>query len=408
MTTSRERVMRALNFQPVDRVPRDLAGMRSTGISVFAYPHLVEALGLPSRLPKAEDTYQMLALPELDVLDALGIDVVTIADDATNAFDQPDLWKPYDFGGRLPAVVRDPSRFHEEPDGTIVQGGRLRMPPSSVVFDEAHGGQPLDLMGDIPKPDLDEIKRALDARLLTDAQVEAKRAFYQQVRESTDRAVFLNDGAVQMPIAIDGWGGLGVFPVLCVLEPDHIRALHDIYAEYTEYNLRALLSAVGPYVDIIMMAADDWGTQNTTIASPKVCRDLFVPYWHRLNDAVHEVAPETKTFMHSCGAIYDVIDLMIDGGFDILNPVQWCAGEPGYKEWKDRARGRIALWGGGVDSQHTLPKGSVDDVIAEVHEVVSYMVQDSGYVFCNIHNIMAEIAPEKVIAMYQAAGEIRV
>jgi len=407
MTTPRERVMRALNFQPTDRVPRDLAGMRSTGISVFAYPPLIAALGLPPRLPKAEDTYQMLALPELDVLDALEIDVVTIADDATNAFDQPDLWKPYDFGGRLPSVVRDPSRFHKKPDGTIVQG-RLRMPPSSVVFDEVHGGQPLDLMGDIPKPDLDEIKRALDARLLTDAQVEAKRAFYQQVRETTDRAVFLNDGAVQMPIAIGGWGGLGVFPLLCVLEPDHIHALHEIYTQYTEHNLRALMSAAGPYVDVIMMSADDWGTQNTTIASPKVCRDLFVPYWRRLNDAVHEVAPETKTFLHSCGAIYDVIDLVIEGGFDVLNPVQWCAGDHGYKEWKDRARGRIALWGGGVDSQHTLPLGTVDDVIAEVREVVSYMLQDSGFVFCNIHNIMAEIAPEKVIAMYQTAGEIQV
>jgi len=170
MITSRERVMRALNFQPVDRVPRDLAGMRSTGISVFAYPRLVEALGLPPRLPRAEDTWQMLALPELDVLDELGVDVVTIADDATNAFDQPGLWKPYDFGGRLPAVVRDPSAFAEEPDGTIVHG-RTRMLPSSFVFDEIHGGQPLDLIADIPKPDLDQIRRALDARLLTDAQV---------------------------------------------------------------------------------------------------------------------------------------------------------------------------------------------------------------------------------------------
>lgn len=406
MTTSRERVMRALNFQPTDRVPRDLAGMRSTGISAFAYPRLVEALGLPPRLPRVEDTGQMLALPELDVLEALGIDVVTIADGATNAIEQPGLWKPYTFGGRLPALVRNPDAFIEEPDGTILQGN-TRMPPSSVVFDAAHGGQPLDLLGDLPKPDLDQIRRSLDARLLSDAQVEAKRELCQQIREATDRAVFYNDVSIQMPIAIGGWGGLGVFPLLCVLEPEHVRALHAVYTEYTEYNLRALLSAVGPYVDVVMMSADDWGTQNATIASPKVCRDLFVPYWRRLNDAAHEVAPGTKTFLHSCGAIYDIIDLVIEGGFDILNPVQWSAGQHTYREWKDRARGRIALWGGGVDSQHTLPFGTVNDVVAEVRDAVSYLAQDSGYVFCNIHNITAEIAPEKVIAMYRAAGEIR-
>ncbi len=414
MLTSRERVMRAVSFQPVDRVPRDLAGMRSTGISTFAYPRLVEALGLPPRLPRVEDTGQMLALPDLDVLDALGIDVVTIADGATNAIEQPGLWQTYDFAGRLPALVRNPGAFRALPDGTILQGsgqtifeGRTRMPPSSYVFDEAHGGQPLDLMGDLPKPDLDQVRRHMEARLLTDAQIEAKRELCQQVREASDRAVFYNDGAAQMPIAIGGWGGLGVFPLLCVLEPDLVRDLHEIYTEYTEQNIRRLLGAVGPYVDVVMMAADDWGTQNTTIASPKVCRELFVPFWRRLNDAAHEVAPDTKTFLHSCGAIYDVIDLVIEGGFDILNPVQWCAGNHSYREWKDRARGRIALWGGGVDSQHTLPLGTVDEVVAQVSEVVPYLAEDSGYVFCNIHNITAEIAPEKAIAMYRAAGDIQ-
>jgi uroporphyrinogen decarboxylase len=127
MTTSRERVLRALNFQPTDRVPRDLGGMRSTGISAFAYPRLIAALGLPPRLPRVEDTGQMLAMPDLDVLDALGCDVVSVLDNASNAFEQPGLWHPYDFNGRLPGRVRNPAAFSTEPDGTILQG-RSRMP----------------------------------------------------------------------------------------------------------------------------------------------------------------------------------------------------------------------------------------------------------------------------------------
>ena len=93
----------------------------------------------------------------------------------------------------------------------------------------------------------------------------------------------------------------------------------------------------------------------------------------------------------------------MESGFDVLNPVQWSAGKHTYREWKDKARGRIALWGGGVNSQVTLPFGSVDDVRRETAEVVAYMRQDSGYVFCNIHNILVEIDPQKVIAMYEAA-----
>ncbi len=141
MTTPRDRVMNALNLLPTDRVPRDLGGMRSTGISAFAYPHLVEALGLPPRLTRIEDTGQMLAVPDRDVLDALECDVIAIYDDVTNAFDQPELWHDYDFNGRLAAQVKYPEAFSVLPDGTIVQD-RRRMVPASYVFDEIPGGQP--------------------------------------------------------------------------------------------------------------------------------------------------------------------------------------------------------------------------------------------------------------------------
>ena len=63
---------------------------------------------------------------------------------------------------------------------------------------------------------------------------------------------------------------------------------------------------------------------------------------------------------------------------------------------------RLMGWRG-VNSQRTLPFGSVEEVAHEAAEVSHYMVQDGGYVFCNIHNILAEIPPEKIIAMYRAA-----
>lgn len=402
MTTPRERVLQSLNFQTPDRVPKDLGGMLSTGISAFCYPKLVAALGLPFRPPQVYVPVSMLALPELDVLDALGCDVITILADMTNAFKQPDLWHDYDFNGRLPARVRNPADFQAQPDDTILQGESLRMVLSSYVFDEAHGGQPLILTGDLPKVDLKKMKRDLDGQQLKDKQIRSIRDLCRRVRESTDRAVFFNNWALVADMSIESHGGLAVFPIFCLTEPDYVNELHEIITESAIRNFRALLPEIRGFIDILFLAADDWGTQQNPIASPQVYRDLFMPYYRRINDACHALAPNTKTFLHSCGAVYDLIDSFVESRFDILNPVQWPAGKHTYQEWKNKARNRIVLWGGGVNSQVTLRKGTPDDVQAEAQQVVQYLGQDGGYVFCAIHNLLAEVPPEKIIALYKA------
>ncbi len=401
MTTPRERVMTSLAFRDPDRLPKDLGGMRSTGISAFAYSGLVQALGLPPRPPHVEDTSQMLALPDLDVLDALGCDIVTICDGATNAFAQPELWHRYTFNGRLDALVCHPRRFHAQPDGSIRQGGSL-MVSASYVFDAPHGGQPLILEDDLPKENLKRFRRRLEKGYLRDEQIKQISEICRQVRGSTDRAVFLNEGSLNAPISIHGYGGLAVFPVLCLLEPDYVHELHQLATDYALHNIRALLPEIKDYVDIIMMSADDWGSQNNTFASPQVYRDLFLPYRRRVNDACHSLAPDTKLFLHSCGAIYNLIDLIAESGFDILNPVQWPAGGHTYQEWKERARGKISLWGGGLDAQHTLTNASPAEIQAEARAVADYLGQGGGYVFCNIHNLLAEVPPEKILALYRA------
>ena len=397
-------MLKTLNFEEPDRLPKDLGGMLSSSISAFAYPRLAAALGLPPRLPHVYDTGQMLAMPDLDVLDALGCDVVTVLGHVTNAFGQPEKWHPYDFNGRLPALVQRPEAFETLPDGVIRQGN-TRMPPASFVFDEIHGGQPLDLSAELPKYDLKEYKKNLQARTLRDEEIVAVRELCRQVRNSTDRAVFFNHGALVPNISIHGHGGMAVFPVLCLTEPDYVTELHEITIEHALQNVQRLLPEIRDYVDIIWLASDDWGTQNTTIASPKIFRKLFLPYRKRMNDECHKYAPHVKTFLHSCGAIYDLLDMIVESGFDVLNPVQWSAGKHSYKEWKDKSRKRIALWGGGINAQATLPLGTVEDVTREAREVACYLGQDAGYVFCNIHNILAEIPPEKIIALYRAADE---
>ncbi len=402
--TPRDRVLRALAFERTDRVPCDLGAMRSTGISAFAYPKLVEALGLPPRRPRVHDTEQMLALPDRDVLDALGCDVVTIDGGVTNAFDEPEKWHDYDFAGRLPARVLDPTAFQALSDGSIVQGGGTRrMPATSFVFDVEHGGQPL-LGFDQPLPllDLRQYARDLQAQEPTGEQIRRAATLARRVRDATDRAVFMADYCYA-GLGIGAHGGIGIFPVICKLEPDYVHEYHEITIEHALRTIRAVLPELRGCVDVAITTTDDWGTQQSLIASPQTYRTLFMPYYRRFNEEVHRLLPGVKVFIHTCGAIYGILDMLVESGFDIINPVQWPAGGHSYRDWKDALRGKATMWGGGVNAQATLALGTTTQVTEEVTDVVRYCREDGGYVFNSIHNLLAEVPAERVVAMYRAA-----
>lgn len=398
---SRDRVLTALGHETSDRIPRDLGGMNSTGISAFAYPKLVDALGLPPRKTRVHDTFQMLALPDVDVLEALEIDVLTINHGMCSQLEQDELWKPYNFGGRLDAEVRNPDAFSLQDDGTVVRGNS-QMVPNSHVFDSASGGQALILEGELPRPDLKKMEDNLKKNLLTHETIDKESELCREVREKSDRALFYS-GPINTSIGIGHHGGMGIFPLLCLEEPDYVEELHELVTHYAIENARRLLPAISENVDILMLAADDWGTQQAPIASPDIYEELFKPYLIRFNETVAKEAPNCKRFLHSCGAIYELIDQIIESGFEILNPVQWTAGGKPYSEWKDKCSDRIALWGGGVDSQGTLVHGSAEDVQRESKQISHHLNQGGGYVFCAIHNLLAEVPPEKIIALYEGA-----
>ncbi len=404
---SRERVRAALRFEPTDRTPRDLAGMRSTGISAFAYPHLVRTLGLPPRPPRVYDVGQMLALPETDVLDALECDVVPVEmDECTNAFDESDRWHEYDFGGRLPALVRNPELFAVEADGTVTAfaSGRsddphaLRMPTGSYVFDALHGGQPIDLAAELSTEDLDVVKqRQADALLSTERAGEIG-AYCRRARAATSRAIMFNGLSARLGYP----GGFPHWSMICLTEPDYVHAYHEIVTDAAVSQIETVLPFLADSVDLLMLSADDQGLQDRTILPPALFRELYVPYYRKVTDAVHRIAPEVRCFLHSCGAVYDLMDDFADCGFDVLNPVQWPAGGRGPGEWRKKADAKLVLWGGGVNTQSTLPLGSVAEIRDEVRRTVDALRDGGGYVFCAIHNLLAEIPGEKVVAMYGA------
>ena len=402
----RQRVLDAIELRSPDQLPKDLGGMNSTGVSCFAYPKLVEALGLEPRRPRIHDTGQMLALPDIDVLDALDCDVAHVGGASyTNAFDEPEKWKEYDFGGRLDALVMNPENYEVQTDGTVIQrrGNSIsRMPTRAHVFDSEHAGQVLDLAGDLNFPDLNAVEKRLQEQLNDTGNMDILADYCRRARNATDRAIMFSG----ISAGLGFYGGIPNWSMICMTDPGLVHEYHDLVTRYAADYIKLVVPKIADSVDILMLCADDQGLQTGPILPPAVFEELFVGYYKRVNDAVHKAAPKMKTFLHSCGAIYDLLDVIIDSGFDSLNPVQWSAGTQTYTQWKDKARGRICLWGGGVNTQSTLPLGTVDDVRNEVREVTEYLSRDSGFVFCAIHNILAEIEAEKIVTMYATAGAV--
>ena len=113
----------------------------------------------------------------------------------------------------------------------------------------------------MPKYDLQVYAEALKARYLHDEDIVTIRDLCRRVRDATDRAVFFNEGALVPPMSIHGHGGMGIFPVLCLTEPDYVAELHEIVTEFALHNIRALLPEVAPYVDVMWLGSDDWGTR---------------------------------------------------------------------------------------------------------------------------------------------------
>jgi len=396
----RDRVIKAMNFEETARVPMDLGGMRSSSVSCFRYSELRKHLGLKDGLPLIYDDFQMLAIPEPDVLDALDCDVVFYDGKYSSAFDETEKFKYYDFNGRLQAMVADPSSYSVMENGTILKDGKS-MPTGSTVFDSPHGGHAFDI-NNVYKIPLEDLKTELERKILSDRQLDDFALGCRKVRESTDRAVFLNAFGVNLNFI----GGIANGSMLCLLEPEYVKDYNMMKAEYTAIQMERIIKAAGGNIDLVLSGNHDMGTQNATIVSPDIIEEMIMPYFKIVNDAAHSANPGIKTFLHSCGAIYDIIDKVIDAGFDILNPVQWTAGGHSYKEWKDKARNKLTLWGGGVDSQHLLPFGTIEEIRNQVSEVVPYMKKDGGFIFCNIHNLTAEVGPEKISAIYDMAKRI--
>ncbi len=90
-------------------------------------------------------------------------------------------------------------------------------------------------------------------------------------------------------------------------------------------------------------------------------------------------------------------------GVDCLNPVQLSADGMDARKLKENYGDKFTFWGGGVDTQHTLPFGTPEEVYNQVRERIDILQTSGGFVFNTIHNIVANVPVENLLAMYKAA-----
>jgi len=183
--------------------------------------------------------------------------------------------------------------------------------------------------------------------------------------------------------------------------------LHKIFEGQTEIalkNLAAVNAVAGSNIDVAFLCGTDFGTQNSQFCSRETFSELYMPYYKRITGWIHQNT-DWKCFKHCCGAIFGMVDLFIDSGFDILNPVQVSATGMDPQALKSRFGKNITFWGGGVDTQHVLPFGTPAEVKAQVLRHLEIFSKDGGYVFNTVHNTQAKVPVKNFLAMMEAVRE---
>jgi hypothetical protein len=415
--TGRERVLRALRYEPVDRVPVDLGGTNTSGAHVSVVAHLRQALGLdkPGEPVKVDEPYQMLGEVAMDLLEALKIDVVKVPGTRNHfGFANTDFkpWRTFDGTN-----VLVPGKFNTtpEPDGDILQypqgdssvGPSARMPKGGFYFDAIIRQHPIDEAKLDPADNLEEFT------LLTDEEL----TFYEQ--QAND--LFNNtDLAIAMGLPNAGLGDIAHVPAPGLKDPKGIRDIEEWYistvtrkdyikevfagqVDVALKNFERLYQAVGDKVQVVFVDGTDLAAQNTLFCGLDSYRDLYLPFSKKLNDWIH-THTQWKTLKHCCGGCEPLIEGFIEAGFDILNPVQTSAQGMAPERLAEKYGGRIVFWGGGVDTQKTLPFGTPEEVRKEVAERVKVFGATNGFVFNTVHNIQCNTPTENVLAMFEALG----
>ena len=415
---SRERVSLAINHQEPDRVPLDLGGSPTSGMHVSSVYLLRQALKLdpPGAPVKVIEPCQMLGEIKPDLLQALGADVAPVTGRKTMFGFENIGWKPWTYFDGTPVLV--PEAFTTTPDENgdyllYPEGDRSappsgKMPSGGYYFDVLVRQPPFDEADLNPRDNLEEFS------YLSQEDLDHFARETQRIYEETDLAILANFGGTAFgDIALvpapwlkypKGIRDVAEWYMSAVSRPEYVYKVFEGQCEIALSNLEKVHKVVGERVSAVFMSGTDFGMQTGPLISPKTYRSLYMPFHKILNDWVHQNTT-WKIFIHCCGSIVPLISDFISAGFDILNPVQTSAAGMDPQSLKDRFGSEITFWGGGVDTQKTLPFGTPEEVYQQAAQRIHIFGKGGGFVFNTVHNLQAGIPVENILALYQAVRD---
>lgn len=411
--TSRERILAAIGHKQPDYVPLDIGATPSSGISAIAYNNLKKHLQMTEGHTRIYDVVQQVAQPEMEIIDKFGVDVLDIG----RVFnDKDEDW--YDVTLADGSIGQYPKWFRptklENGDYIVLdkEGTQIaKMPVGATFFDQTY----FPYLDDYPDSyeDLDrEMGKVLWSALVHSPwDHSGDKDFYKTLRErtislrnSTDKALMITCGC-----NLFEWGTflrrMDNFLMDTYADEENVEILVGHLMERHLATLEKVCESVGDIVDILRFG-DDLGMDTGMFMSREKYQTLFKPYHKQLNDYVHKHS-NMKTFLHSCGSIYPIIGDLIDAGYDVLNPVQTTAYQMDPATLKKEFGNSITFWGGGCNTRTILNRSTTQEVYDYTRKMIDIFSDNGGFVFNQEHNIMPDVPPENIVAMYRAVADAR-
>jgi uroporphyrinogen decarboxylase len=418
--TPRQRVLRAFEHKEPDTVPVDFSGHRSSGLAALAYAELRAHLGLPKRPVRVYDPIQQLAILDEDVLERFGVDVVEMG----RGFSLDDAdWQEWKLPDGSPCLMpawvklqRVPGQWNMlSPRGTVMG----RMPDGALYFEQSNFP-----FAENTADDLSKLADVYEECMWTSSAGAAPpgpraagpdglkrlREGAARLRASTDRAIVGLFGANLLEAGQFIYRNDNFFMLLAA-EPARAEAFMDAAVEMYLKNLERWLGAVGDSIDIIVFG-DDLGMQTGPQISPDMYKRLFKPRHKLLWETAKKLAPAgrggdpsrppVRVMLHCCGSVRTLLPHLIEAGMDALNPVQISTEGMEAKGLKRDFGRDMVFWGGGCDTQTVLRSGTPAEVRDHVRAQVRDLAPSGGFVFQQVHNILAGVPPQNVVAMFDA------
>ena len=364
--TPRERVLLTLRHQESDRVPLDMMG-NATMLLDRTYLRLRDYLGLTPIPPVRSGTSANYY--DARILERLGIDF-----------------------RRLFLPENPATRLTHHTDGAYTDAWGIRYQKDGAFVNLAES--PLRGAQSAREVEAHNWPTA-GALFIPDGLAEkAKRAYqetdYALVARNPLTAGFL-DRAQQLMGMAEFLTALALAPEVAHSIIAHLLAIYkEVYAMF--------LDAVGPFVQMVEVA-DDLGAQRSLLISPAAYREFIKPADRELYALIQEKAPHAALFRHVDGAIYPLIPDLIEVGVDVLNPVQTSAAGMNAQRLK-ATFGDTLTFHGAIEKMEASP----EELVAEVKERIAVLAPGGGYVLASC-NHMIDVAPENILAMFDAARE---